>query len=172
MFDTNTHTGYYAFTFSYIVGDTENFRSCHILYGTLSWGDHILLYLIISQYKVTLCLKKYYMSKNHMICKEKCYINRKQHAETSNTLSAGAQIPKQNKCTYCTDQYDQDAKQKSRVFYLFCLISQGILNDCVTTSIQHLHPLINQAIYSCSNRDAVFIQSSDSLRLTIFQTDE
>lgn len=137
---------------------------------------YIYVYLIISsQYKVILCLKKYSMSKNHMICKV-CYRWRNATL-TRNSMQKLARhcqsVNKfQNKTNAHTVQYDKDAKQTSRVFYLFCLISQGILYDCVTTSIRHLHPLINWAIYSCSNGDAAFIQSSDSLRLTILQTDE
>lgn len=39
-------------------------------------------------------------------------------------------------------QNNQDSEQKSRVFYLFGFVSQGNLNDCVT-SILHLllHPV-------------------------------
>lgn len=32
-------------------------------------------------------------------------------------------------------QNNQDEQQKCRVFYLFCLVSQGILNDCFWINI-------------------------------------
>ena len=43
---------------------------------------------------------------------------------------------------------NQDAKQKrSRVFYVFCFISQGIVNDCVSaTSILHPVELTEQSV--------------------------
>lgn len=57
-------------------------------------------------------------------------------------------ISMQKLATHCQPiqkhiQNNQDAKTKSRVFYLLCFISQGILIDCVCASILHLllHPV-------------------------------
>lgn len=96
----------------------------------------------------------------------KCHINRKKHAHTSITLSAGAQIPwkklqKQDKCTLSAtwsgyDKSNQWKQQKSRVFYLvsFLRVSQTIV-----PLHSELHPPISWAIHG---GESVFIQRSVS----------
>lgn len=150
---THTHTDS-SCIHSFIVEDTEIFRFCHIWYRALSRGDHILFIVIIcSQYKVTLCL---IMSRSiwFATCAVCGNLNRKQHATTSSSLSASAQISRKT----------HTKATKIQGFWSFLLNFSGYLEWlCYYTNITLITApsVTNRTMYNCS-KGAVFIQSSDS----------